>query len=316
MGACQRTQARHCRWQSPPRCRSETHLAHHLFSFFFIGTRSAPPSQRRRERRRARCRTCAQKQSRHLGRQTRPCYRARLHIVSPRHNSKQTRRGHGQIAEPECAKDCDARARTVGYRMVWTALVLGRAGAFCCDGSLILSDPGYRLDYMNSLISSKNTASLSMASECKQPIVSATALSLSLLVGVTLLPLAHAHKEKQRVIVGRGDGYLHPPTTTNTINASAHKLLFKPPPSLPVLILSLLAGLTMFLVFCLGFFFPLACESCSVDESSGLVWLRMRGLPAFSRADAANCAFLARMSLYVGYQTKHQTLHQPPSLLL
>lgn len=200
--------------------------------------------------------------------------------------------------------------------MVWTALVLGRAGAFCCDGSLILSDPGYRLDYMNSLISSKNTASLSMASECKQPIVSATALSLSLLVGVTLLPLAHAHKEKQRVIVGRGDGYLHPPTTTNTINASAHKLLFKPPPSLPVLILSLLAGLTMFLVFCLGFFFPLACESCSVDESSGLVWLRMRGLPAFSRADAANCAFLARMSLYVGYQTKHQTLHQPPSLLL
>lgn len=64
---------------------------------------------------------------------------------------------------------------------------------------------------------------------------------------------------------------------------------------------SFFAGLTICLPFL--FFASLASKDSSVPPASSaeeFLGVRMRGLPAFSRAVAANWAFFALMSLNVG----------------
>lgn len=105
---------------------------------------------------------------------------------------------------------------------------------------------------------------------------------------------------------------LPPPITTKQMSASATRLFLSADGG----VRSFLAGLTMLRPrLCVCF---LASTASSPSASTFSLDARMRGLPAFSRALAANWAFFARMSLNVGCKHPHQQPNiqrQPPRQL-
>lgn len=116
---------------------------------------------------------------------------------------------------------------------------------------------------------------------------------------VSLLPrarvrLVHCQCGRERPV------NLPPPITTKQMSASATRLFLSADGG----VRSFLAGFTMLRPrLCVCF---LASSDSSPSASTFSLEARMRGLPAFSRALAANWAFFARMSLNVGCKHPHQ----------